>query len=86
MKNITIKIYEGSDEQGFFYDIFDEDGIGTDEIPEDGGFCTTTMENALEMAVEMAKSLIAKEKGKCFACGQKQDEDGRCRCTNKDGK
>jgi hypothetical protein len=29
----------------------------------------------------------AKKKSfKCPACGQKEDEDGRCKCTNEDGK
>ncbi len=49
---LTICIQESTDEPGFFYDIYD---AGTEEIEEgasslDGGHCTTTIENALEMA------------------------------------
>lgn len=56
--SLTIKIYPASDE-GYMYDIYDnEDGDG-DAI--DGGQCTTTLQNALDMAHEQAHAIIARE-------------------------
>jgi hypoxanthine phosphoribosyltransferase len=54
MHALKIEIFEGSDEPGYFYDIYLDDS----EDSEDGGFCTTTIENALEMAMEQAQNII----------------------------
>lgn len=66
MNELTIRIYEGCDEVGFFYDIYDCDISGVDDIDEvesiDGGFCTTTIENALSMATKQAKEIIKRSK------------------------
>ena len=55
MPEITIHIYPASDE-GFMYDIFltDPEGAFLDPDAFDGGQCTTTFKNALEMATEQA--------------------------------
>ncbi len=60
MENLTIKIYQSSEADGFYYDIFDGEELENDDQCDslDGGFCTSTMENALEMATEQAKELI----------------------------
>lgn len=56
---MTIHIFEAS-EGGYMYDIY----AGTPEEiesglqSEDGGLCTTTMQNALEMAASQALDLI----------------------------
>lgn len=64
MNELTIRIYQAEDEDGFYYDIYDTaEPIGGD-IPAsiDGGFCTTTIENALEMAVKQSLDLINQSK------------------------
>jgi hypothetical protein len=61
MNEITIKIWPASDE-GYMYDIFDTSEPTEDAIAVDGGQCTTTLENALEMAYEQAQALISKAK------------------------
>ena len=59
INELIIRISEGSDEPGFFYDIYDTvDVTDDDATPMDGGFCTTTIENALDMAYETAKTIL----------------------------
>lgn len=55
MHTLVIKIEEASDE-GYMYDIYDSEDMDGDSL--DGGQCTTTLENALEMAYEQARVLI----------------------------
>lgn len=61
--NLTITISEASDEPGFFYHIYNgsiEDvNDGLDSI--DGGLCTTTMENALDMAYAQARTILNRQ-------------------------
>lgn len=52
MDEIMIHIFKSDD--GFMYDIYD--GLDTQNII-DGGLCTTTFKNALEMASEQVKQL-----------------------------
>lgn len=60
---MTISIYESSDGDGFFYDIFDRAPEDVEDLdPLDGGFCTTTMENALGMAMAQALEIIQSKK------------------------
>ena len=61
MKEITLVIYEASSEPGYFFDIFE--GCGeTDDLKElDGGLCTTSLKNTLDIACEQAKLLINKQ-------------------------
>ena len=56
MNEIYISIQEAS-EGGFFYDIYAEEPH-CDLEPIDGGVCTSTLANAIEMACEQAKKLI----------------------------
>lgn len=58
MNELTIQIYKSVDEPGYFFDIFS--GIDqTDNLRElDGGFCTTSLKNAIDMACDQAKLLI----------------------------
>ena len=58
MNEIYIKIYENSEGE-YNYDIYDNED-SEDSI--DGGTCTTTIENALEMAYDQAKELLARKK------------------------
>jgi len=60
INELTIKIYEGTQEPGYFYDIYNGISEDPEEFNEilDGGFCTTTIENALEMAYEQTLELI----------------------------
>ncbi len=61
METLTIDIYLNSDGD-FNYEIYkcpEDLEEGKDSI--DGGTCTTTIENALEMAYEQAKEILAKE-------------------------
>lgn len=58
-EEVTIHIFE-SVEGGFMYDIWLGDPVYATERPdsEDGGHCTSTFENALEMAKEQAVALL----------------------------
>ena len=56
INELVIQIFEASDEPGYFYDIFDSREPEAESL--DGGLCTTTMKNALEMAVSQAKDII----------------------------
>ncbi len=68
MDAITIKIYASSDNEGYMYDIYNEE-MTEDSESVDGGLCTTTMMNALGMAVKQAEVLIEKEMGiECPGC------------------
>jgi hypothetical protein len=60
MNELTIRIYESVDEPGYFYDIYDTEDITEDSEPVEAGHCTTTIENALEMAYEDAKKVLAR--------------------------
>lgn len=67
MKDITIRITKAHSDLGYFYDIYTFDAIDqiTDEEGSDnGGQCTTSMKNAIDMACEQAKSLINNNKTK----------------------
>ncbi len=60
---LTISIYEAAD-GGFMYDIYkNKDLAAIAESPshsDDGGLCTTSITNALGMAVSQAQDLIKK--------------------------
>ena len=60
MENITITINRASDEDGYLYDIYlatpEEIESGADS--EDGGMCTSTIAEALDMARDQAQLLI----------------------------
>ena len=63
---IVIKKAEDQDEDGFFYDIYDEvpsefGNVG-EENSLDGGFCTGSMLDAMGMALSQAKEIIKKYK------------------------
>lgn len=59
MNEITIHIRESSDGDGYLYDIYD---VAPDDVEDhdsvDGGQCTSTIENALEMAYSQTQSVI----------------------------
>lgn len=68
MDSITIRIMESS-EGGYVFDIYENDAIDELATPDDRGLCTTTMLNALDMAMEQVKSVIKREKGEeCEGC------------------
>ena len=57
MKSIIIEIFEAS-EGGYMYDIYINKEMEIEGYSEDGGLCTSTIENALEMATSQASELI----------------------------
>jgi len=59
---ITIKVYLSSEGDGFFYDIYDTNDIDENTESVDGGFCTSTLENALEMAKDQTVEFIKRFK------------------------
>lgn len=80
VKELTIAIYEAQ-EGGYFYDIFTEDIIaqlqlgrdeGTlsdiDNRAADGGQCTTTLREALAMAVTATEAILQKQDEECPGC------------------
>lgn len=63
INELVIRIFESDNEPGYFYDIYDTADITDDDAESvDGGFCTSTIENALDMAIEQAKKLIESSK------------------------
>lgn len=60
INELVIQIFESSNEPGYFYDIFDN--LEPEAESLDGGICTSTIENALDMAVEQAKQIIKDSK------------------------
>jgi hypothetical protein len=55
---MTIIIYPSQTEKGFLYDIYGVELDPEDEESLDGGLCTTTLKNALEMATSQAMDLL----------------------------
>jgi hypothetical protein len=60
VNELVIQIFESCNEPGYFYDIFDS--LEPEAESLDGGICTSTIENALDMAVEQAKQIIKHSK------------------------
>lgn len=59
IQELTIKIFKSSTGDGYYYDIFDTAQPDHEEAGSiDGGFCTTTMENAIDMACNQAQDLL----------------------------
>lgn len=56
MTDIIIKVSES--DEGFVFDIYAGEESFRAENPADGGLCTSTAENALDMAVDQAKELL----------------------------
>lgn len=56
IRTLEIKIWENENDEGYFYNIYVDKRDGEDE--DDGGLCTTTVANALEMAVKQTEQLI----------------------------
>ena len=65
MEEITIKIFRSSGSNGYYYSIYDasDDLDNVDEI--DGGFCTSDLTNALEMATDEALSIVVANRDDC---------------------
>lgn len=63
MEAITIVVRRTG--EGYYYDIYDEEAVATIEDVDslDGGLCTTSMVNALGMALEQAQALVRRENG-----------------------
>ena len=61
-ETLTIDIYQNSDGD-YNYDIYNgANDLENGDDSLDGGTCTSTLENALEMAFDQAKILLAREK------------------------
>lgn len=59
-EEIIIHVFASISEKGYAYDIFDSiEDIENNKDSLEGGLCTTTIENALEMAYEQAKDILA---------------------------
>ena len=60
MPSLTITITDASGEEGYMYDIYNCEAEDiNDEIDSlDGGCCTGSLEDALEMATSQAKEII----------------------------
>jgi len=57
MNEIIIYVREAS-EGGYVYDIYESEDDFNDGNSVDGGLCTSTMINAIEMASEQAQGLL----------------------------
>ncbi len=57
-KELKIEIFYSELNDGWIYNIYDKNSKNEQDSGDslDGGLCSTTMENALEMAYEMAKN------------------------------
>lgn len=49
---VTIKVWYSETNEGYMYDIFDTVDIDDDTEAVDGGVCTGTFSDALQMAVD----------------------------------
>ena len=58
METIIIAIEKASDNNGYFYDIYADADSMNEGNSLDGGKCTTTMENAIDMASKQALEII----------------------------
>lgn len=69
MNALTIVIRASDNEEGYLYDVYKSEPNCALADNADGGLCTTTMLNALGMAVSQAEELIKREKGEeCPGC------------------
>lgn len=82
MENLNIVIQTNSEGE-YIYDVYNCDvedmAEGMDSM--DGGCCTGTLEDALDMATEMAKQIIMRERlaGRHTDCTYDHDHtDGKC--------
>ncbi len=58
---MKIKIWEtDQDEGGYMFDIWCDENAEEDEDSDDGGLCTGSYEDAIDMACEQAKDLLKK--------------------------
>ncbi len=56
---MKIRISESvQEETGYMFDIWLDGNSSDDDSPDDGGLCTGTYEDAIQMACEQAKDLI----------------------------
>lgn len=83
MDDLIIVISKSSNEEGYLYDIYD---CGAEEVNDgrdslDGGHCTTTLENAIDMACSQAKDLINREKECQCACHFIDTTGCKCECN-----
>lgn len=62
---LTIRIFPHS-EGGYNYDIYPTEDIEDTSDSIDGGLCTSSLQNALDMAVEQAKALMPDESETCL--------------------
>lgn len=64
MQNLTITITKSDLNPGYAYDIYDCEPFELVDGPDpiDGGLCTTTMANVLEMAYLQAKQILQARK------------------------
>lgn len=60
MDGLTIKVWPSQSENGYMYEIFDSEAPDEDEECMDGGLCEGSFMDALEMASEHAKEILAK--------------------------
>lgn len=84
-QEMTITIFPSSDGDGFMYDIY----LGTaEEVAEgelesvDGGLCTSTIENALEMATQQAGGVLLMTAKRCthYQCrGERVEGTDACK-------
>lgn len=81
MSEITIHIY-ASEQGGYKYDIYSgspEEVADEGRESIDGGHCTTTMRNALEMAAGQAADAMPLERTeKCAKCGEEKLAGDTC--------
>ena len=60
---MKIKIWETEQGGGgYMFDIWCDENIEEDEDSDDGGLCTGSYEDAIDMACEQAKDLLKKER------------------------
>jgi hypothetical protein len=56
---MKIKISETEQkEEGYLFDIWLDENSSDDDSPDDGGLCTGTYEDAIQMACDLAKDLV----------------------------
>ena len=60
---MKIRISESvQEDRGYMFDIWLDDNACDDDSPDDGGLCTGTYKDAIQMTCEQAKDLVATSK------------------------
>ena len=62
MQDLIIHIHKATEERGYFYDIYESEDDFDNGKSADGGLCSTTIKNTLDMANAQALDLVKQKR------------------------